>query len=149
MTKLTSNSIIFRIFSNPSGVPSAACGVRSLEQLDKVLDHFEQYPLQTKKHVDFCLFKEVVMKMKRGEHLTTEGLQDIINLKATLNKGLTPLLQEAFPECIPVPRSDPLFKGGWIHPSRVGSLLSRRFYLGRRLFHYKYNEIFCFHPPGC
>ena len=79
MTKLTSNSIIFRIFS--------------LEQLDKVLDHFEQYPLQTKKHVDFCLFKEVVMKMKRGEHLTTEGLQDIINLKATLNKELTPLLQ--------------------------------------------------------
>jgi hypothetical protein len=91
MTKLTSNSIIFRIFS--------------LEQLDKVIDHFEQYPLQTKKHVDYCLFKEVVMKMKRGEHLTTEGLQDIINLKATLNKGLTPLLQEAFPECIPVPRS--------------------------------------------
>jgi hypothetical protein len=91
MTKLTSNSIIFRIFS--------------LEQLDKVIDHFEQYPLQTKKHVDYCLFKEVVMKMKRGEHLTTEGLQDIINLKATLNKGLTPLLQEAFPKCIPVPRS--------------------------------------------
>ena len=51
------------------------------------------------------MFKEVVKKMKRGEHLTTEGLQDIINLKATLNKGLTPLLQEAFPECIPVPRS--------------------------------------------
>ncbi len=40
MTKLTSNSIIFIIFS--------------LEQLDKVLDHFVQYPLQTKKHVEFC-----------------------------------------------------------------------------------------------
>ena len=51
------------------------------------------------------------MKMKRGEHLTTEGLQDIINLKATLNKGFTPLLQEAFPECIPVPRSTPFLKG--------------------------------------
>lgn len=90
MTKLTKSSIIFRIFS--------------LEQLDKVLEHFEQYPLQSKKHADFCLFKEVIIKMKAGEHLTAKGLLDIIELKASLNNGLTPLLKESFPKCIPVPR---------------------------------------------
>lgn len=90
MTKLTKSSIIFRIFS--------------LEQLDKVIEHFEQYPLQSKKHADFCLFKEVIIKMKAGEHLTAKGLLDILELKASLNNGLTPLLKESFPKCIPVPR---------------------------------------------
>ena len=42
--------------------------------------------------------------MKRGEHLTLEGLQEIVQFKANLNKGLTPLLKEFFPKCIPVPR---------------------------------------------
>ena len=64
MTKLTKSSIIYRIFS--------------LEQLDRVLEHFDQYPLQSKKHADYCLFKEVVLKMKGGEHLTTEGLLEIL-----------------------------------------------------------------------
>jgi hypothetical protein len=90
MTKLTKSSIIFRI--------------SSLEQLDKVLEHFEQYPLQSKKYADYCLFKEVIIKMKRGEHLTAEGLLDIVKLKASLNNGLTPLLKESFPNCIPAPR---------------------------------------------
>lgn len=50
------------------------------------------------------LFKDVILKMKNGKHLEAEGLQDIINIRATLNRGLTPLLEEAFPGCIPVPR---------------------------------------------
>lgn len=89
MTKLTESSIIFRIFS--------------LEQLDKVIEHFEQYPLQSKKYADYCIFKEVIIKMKRGEHLTAKGLLDIVKLKANLNNGLTPLLKESFPECICIP----------------------------------------------
>lgn len=44
------------------------------------------------------------MIMKRGEHLTVEGIQAIVNIRATLNKGLTPVLKEAFPNCIPVLR---------------------------------------------
>ena len=44
------------------------------------------------------------MIMKRGEHLTVYGLQAIINIRATLNKGLTPALIEAFPETVAVPR---------------------------------------------
>ena len=38
------------------------------------------------------------------EHLTLQGLQKIINIKATLNFGLSKELQLMFPETVPVPR---------------------------------------------
>ena len=38
------------------------------------------------------------------EHLTLQGIQKIINIKATLNYGLSKELQLMFPETIPVPR---------------------------------------------
>jgi len=44
------------------------------------------------------------MMMKRGEHLTVEGLQKIINLRASINKGLSPLLKEAFPNSVAISR---------------------------------------------
>lgn len=40
------------------------------------------------------------MIMQRGEHLTAEGLQKIINIRASLNRGLTPLLLESFPKTV-------------------------------------------------
>lgn len=44
------------------------------------------------------------MMMQRGEHLTSEGIQKIVNIRASLNKGLTPLLLEAFPNTVAVAR---------------------------------------------
>jgi len=44
------------------------------------------------------------MMMQRGEHLTPEGLQKIINIRASLNRGLTPLLLEAFPNTVALAR---------------------------------------------
>ena len=79
--------------------------IGSLNQiLTKVIPHFDKYPLKTQKYADYLLFKEVVMMMQRGEHLTIEGLQKIINIRASINKGLSPLLKEAFPNFVPVPR---------------------------------------------
>ena len=37
------------------------------------------------------------MIMQRGEHLTIEGLQKIVNIRASLNKGLTTVLENRFP----------------------------------------------------
>jgi len=42
--------------------------------------------------------------MQKGEHLTVEGLQKIINIRASINKGLSPLLKEAFPNSVAVTR---------------------------------------------
>lgn len=79
--------------------------VRSLEQIMKVLIlHFDKYPLISKKHGDYILFKNVIMMIHKKEHVTGAGLQAIVNIRATLNRGLTSVLKEAFPMCIPVPR---------------------------------------------
>jgi len=79
--------------------------VGSLDQiLAKIVPHFDKYPLKTQKFSDYLLFREVVMMMKRREHLTIKGLQKIINIRATLNKGLTPTLKEAFPNSVAIPR---------------------------------------------
>lgn len=79
--------------------------VSSINQIfTQVIPHFDKYPLITQKNADYLLFKEAVMIMKQGEHLTASGLQAIINIRATLNKGLTPVLMEAFPSTVAIPR---------------------------------------------
>ena len=40
--------------------------------------------------------------MNRREHLTSEGLAKIINIKASMYKGLNLELQNAFPNAMPV-----------------------------------------------
>ena len=40
--------------------------------------------------------------MNRREHLTSEGLTKIINIKASMYKGLNLELQNAFPNAVPV-----------------------------------------------
>ena len=42
--------------------------------------------------------------MNAGEHLTSEGLRKIINIKASLNLGLSELLINHFPDVTPVER---------------------------------------------
>lgn len=54
---------------------------------DVILPHFDKYPLITNKKADYELFKHVIEKMNNKEHLTPEGLQGIINLRASLNLG--------------------------------------------------------------
>jgi hypothetical protein len=39
--------------------------------------------------------------MKCKEHLTVEGLQKIVSIKAVLNKGLSEDLKAAFPDIVP------------------------------------------------
>ena len=45
-----------------------------------------------------------MLKMKAGQHLLTEGLQDIVNLRASINLGLSEDLKIAFPNTISVSR---------------------------------------------
>lgn len=74
------------------------------EIIQYVLPHFDQYPLVSKKLADYMLFRSVVLIMESEGHLTEHGLQKIVNIKASLNKGLTDKLIEAFPKTRPVDR---------------------------------------------
>jgi hypothetical protein len=62
--------------------------------------------LLTKKHYDYLLFKEVIELMLKKEHNTLEGLQKIVNLKASINLGLSNVLKEFFPDTIPIKREE-------------------------------------------
>jgi hypothetical protein len=79
--------------------------------LIKVIDHLNRYPLITQKRADYELFKKVVEMVSRKEHLTMEGLQRIVSIRASLNKGLTDLLKNALPNIVRLPRPSVEFKG--------------------------------------
>jgi hypothetical protein len=79
--------------------------VTSIKELkDIIIPHFDKYPLLTKKHADFLLFKQIIELMNSKYHLTKEVREKIISIKASMNKGLSKNLANDFPNIIPVPR---------------------------------------------
>ena len=78
--------------------------VQSLKELERVINHLEKYPLITKKHADYVLFKKIFKIMKRKEHLTPDGLRKIVALKAAMNLGLSEKLKQAFPDVVEAER---------------------------------------------
>lgn len=80
--------------------------VSNIDQINnRIIPHFNKYFLLTQKRADFEIFTKVVSIIKANEHLTFKGLQEIVNLKASLNQGLSDKLKESFPNVIPVSRS--------------------------------------------
>lgn len=84
--------------------------VDSIKELEVIIDHFSVYPLKSEKLADFLLFRECFNIIKRKEHLTEEGLNRLIDFKASLNLGLSDKLQEAFPNAVAAKRVKPIFK---------------------------------------
>lgn len=78
--------------------------VRSLDDILKIIAHFDNYPLITQKKADFILFKQIIDKVTEGEHLSAKGLQEIVNIRASINLGLSDSLKTVFPATIPVTR---------------------------------------------
>ena len=79
--------------------------VNSLQDLTNfIIPHFLKYSLLTQKAADFYLFKQVTELMQNKAHLTTKGLQEIINIKASMNLGLSDELKSHFINTVPVQR---------------------------------------------
>ena len=83
---------------------SSQLRVENFKELETLINHFHKFPLITKKRADFELLKRVYIKMKRKEHLTLEGLRQIVAIRASMNRGLSEKLLEAFPDVCPVVR---------------------------------------------
>jgi hypothetical protein len=66
------------------------------------MPHFEKYPLLTQKAADFILFARIVELMNTKDHLSLEGLNQIINIKSSMNLGLSDQLKSEFNKIIPV-----------------------------------------------
>lgn len=54
--------------------------------MDKIIPFFEKHPIQGKKSLDFLDFKEVAGIIKSKHHLTSEGFQKILEIKARMNE---------------------------------------------------------------
>lgn len=79
--------------------------VSSLSQISNtIIPHFDKHPLISQKLGDYLLFKDVVSRMLNKEHLTQEGLEQIVAIKASLNLGLPEKIKQAFPSVIPIQR---------------------------------------------
>jgi hypothetical protein len=61
--------------------------VRKLSDLiEHIIPFFDMYPLHGRKRENYELWKQVVYLVEQGKHLTTEGLQDIAEIKAQMNR---------------------------------------------------------------
>jgi hypothetical protein len=79
--------------------------VTSLEDFTNILiPHFSKYPLLTQKAADFKLFLKVTELIKNKGHLTIEGLQEIINIKSSMNLGISDELKLNFINTVPIQR---------------------------------------------
>jgi len=87
----------------------------SLKDLSSiVIPHFKKYPpiglvglakanqanqgqrLLTQKGADFSFFEQIVELMNKGAHLTINGLQQVINIRASMNTGLSEIIKSEF-----------------------------------------------------
>lgn len=71
--------------------------------LTKLFIHLDSFPLLTLKAADLIL-KQVVNLIKDKAHLTPEGLKQIVNIKASMNQGLSNMLKLEFKGYSPVER---------------------------------------------
>lgn len=76
----------------------------TIKELKVLIKHFDSYGLITQKWSDYQLFKQGIELLANKEHLTTEGLNKLIAIKASLNLGLSNELKTSFPEVVPVKR---------------------------------------------
>lgn len=61
--------------------------VRGVEHLmERIVPFFENHSLKTKKQIDFLKFRRVLIMMRRGDHLTPEGIEEIRNIKDQMNR---------------------------------------------------------------
>jgi NADH:ubiquinone oxidoreductase subunit K len=93
--------------SNPNKNLTAEFRVSTIKDLTSVIiPHFDKYPLLTKKYFDFMFFKKVLKLMLEKEHSSLQGIQTIVNNKASMNWSLSNELKEAFPDTIPVKKEE-------------------------------------------
>lgn len=70
--------------------------VRSYKDMQKIIAHFDKFPLISKKLKDYKLFKLAYNLFIKKEHLSIEGIEKLVALKNSMNLGLSPQLKAAF-----------------------------------------------------
>ena len=81
--------------------------VASKEDLEVIINHFDNFTLRTKKLSDFLLFKQAYNLFINQEHLTAEGFKKIVALKLSSNRCRINLeLKKVFINITPMERPE-------------------------------------------
>lgn len=76
--------------------------VTKLEELiNVIIPHFINYPLISKKLLSFQLWSQAISLFQLKAHLNPTGIQQILSIYASLNKGVSPTVAKHFPNIIP------------------------------------------------
>ena len=71
--------------------------VRGHEHLSKnIVPFFEKHLLKTRKRVDFIKFREIVVLMNQGEHLTSSGVEKIRSIVEQMNRKALKIKSDQF-----------------------------------------------------
>ncbi len=83
------------------GLESIQYRVTGINDLIVIVNHFERFSLITCKKHDYWLFKQAVVLIAQKKHLTVEGLEQIISIKASLNtQKISHNLKLSFPNLV-------------------------------------------------
>ena len=62
--------------------------VRSKEHLlERIVPFFVKHPLKSKKRQDFEKFRRILLMMEAGDHLRSEGVENIRTIATQMNRG--------------------------------------------------------------
>lgn len=61
-------------------------GSTSFGSAKRVIEYFDQYHLQSRKHISYLRWRKVYRLIKDKEHLTYEGLSRILKIKSLINR---------------------------------------------------------------
>ena len=67
-----------------------------------IIPHFINYPLISKKGIDFLLWSKVVEIILNKDHLTKEGFTKILSYYASINKGVSKKVISFYPDILPI-----------------------------------------------
>lgn len=112
--------------------------IDSIEDLNKFILYLDKYPLLTQKAADFLLFKQAVKLVNNKAHLTVsrppviersddrgvEGLNLIVNIKASMYLGLSEMLKSEFAGYTPVERPVINSDNVYLDPDGVSGFVS-------------------------
>lgn len=88
-----------------NGIYKCVFSIVSLELIiNHVIPHFDKYPLQTKKRADYLLFKEAAFIKYYDKK--NYNIEKLINIRASMNRGLTKSLRIKYPNIISVNRPE-------------------------------------------
>ena len=92
----------FRIDKKANALKYSVGNIKDITSI--IIPHFHKFPLLTQKAIDFLFFEKIIEKTNNNEHLTINGINEIINIKASMNLGISEILKSEFKNIQPIER---------------------------------------------